>query len=165
MRGGAYWRDAPFAVCAVDPLSGIRRAPDLFPVDGDFASPVRLMAAQDEYEGASFLLFGFGVKSYAFAMDEAYLRGLMIVYPADHDIIDTLAWEGCREAVDDIRYATLLRQLAEKARASGDTETVYAGRAALAWVAQVDHRRSSLESLRLEMVRRILDIQALLAKN
>ena len=59
LRPGAYWKDAPFAVCAVDPLSGIRRTPDLFPVDGDFTGPVRLMAAQGEYEGASFLLFGF----------------------------------------------------------------------------------------------------------
>lgn len=99
-----------------------------------------------------------------FVWDEAFLRGLMIVYPADHDILDTLAWEGCREAVDDIRYATLLRQLAEKARASDDLNTVYAGRAALTWVAQVDHRRSSLESLRLEMVSRILDLQSRLAK-
>ncbi len=88
----------------------------------------------------------------------------MIVYPADHDILDTLAWEGCREAVDDIRYATLLRQLAEKARASDDLNTVYAGRAALTWVAQVDHRRSSLESLRLEMASRILDLQSRLEK-
>ena len=99
-----------------------------------------------------------------FVWDEAFLRGLMIVYPADHDILDTLAWEGCREAVDDIRYATLLRQLAEKARASDDLNTVYAGRAALTWVAQVDHRRSSLESLRLEMVSRILDLQSRLEK-
>ena len=99
-----------------------------------------------------------------FVWDEPYLRGLMIAYPADHDIIDTLAWEGCREAVDDIRYATLLRQLAEKARASSDSDTVYVGRAALSWVAQVDHRRSSLESLRLEMIRRILDLQTRLSK-
>ena len=99
-----------------------------------------------------------------FCWAEAFLRGLMLAYPADHDIIDTLAWEGCREAVDDIRYATLLRQLATKATASGDTDTVYAGRAALSWVAQVDHRRSSLESLRLEMVNRILGLQSRLEK-
>ena len=95
-----------------------------------------------------------------FCWAESFLRGLMIVYPADHDVIDTLAWEGCREAVDDIRYATLLRRLAERARASGDVDTAYAGRAALAWVAQVDHRRSALDCLRLEMVSRILDLQS-----
>jgi hypothetical protein len=99
-----------------------------------------------------------------FCWAEAFLRGLMLAYPADHDIIDTLAWEGCREAVDDIRYATLLRQLATTATASGDTDTIYAGRAALSWVAQVDHRHSSLESLRLEMIRHILNLQTRLAK-
>lgn len=94
---------------------------------------------------------------------EPFLRGLMIVYPQDDGIIDTLAWEGVREAVDDIRYGTLLKQLAEKARKSADIDTSYAGRAALTWVAQVDFQRSSLESLRLEIINRILDLQTRLA--
>lgn len=95
---------------------------------------------------------------------EPFLRGLMIVYPQDDGIIDTLAWEGVREAVDDIRYGTLLKQLAEKARKSADIDTSYAGRAALTWVAQVDFQRSSLESLRLETVNRILDLMTRLEK-
>ncbi len=95
---------------------------------------------------------------------EAFLRGLMICYPQSHDIIDTLAWEGLREAVDDIRYGTLLKQLVEKARASKDIDTVYAGRAASTWIAQVDFERSSLDGLRMETVARILDLQARLAK-
>ena len=50
LRDGAYWKDAPFAVCAVDPLSGIRRTPDLFPTDGDFAGPVRNAAKCDKHD-------------------------------------------------------------------------------------------------------------------
>ena len=95
---------------------------------------------------------------------EAFLRGLMIAYPTADTIIDTLAWEGMREAVDDVRYATLLRQLATKATKSRNIDTVYMGRAALTWVAQVDCERSSLDSLRLEMTKRIMDLQASLAK-
>ncbi len=94
---------------------------------------------------------------------EAFLRGLMIAYPADHDVLDTLAWEGTREAVDDIRYGTLLKQLAEQARQSKDVNVQYLGRAYATWIAQVDFERSSLDSLRMEMTDKILRLQAALA--
>jgi len=95
---------------------------------------------------------------------ESNLRGLMLCYPQDDDVLDTLAWEGVREAVDDIRYATLLRQLARTAMASTSMETVYLGRAATTWLAQVDTERSGLDALRYEMVRRCLDIKTRLDK-
>ena len=90
---------------------------------------------------------------------EAFLRGLMIVYPQDDGYIDTLAWEATREAVDDIRYGTYLKQLAEKARQSADVDTQYLGRAAATWIGQVDYERSSLDALRQEMVERILALR------
>lgn len=99
-----------------------------------------------------------------FICKEAFLRGIMLCYPSDDDILDTLAWEGVREAMDDIRYGTLLRLLAQKAKASDDIDTVYAGRAASTWIAQVDFERSSLESLRYETIRRILDLRKRLEK-
>ena len=95
---------------------------------------------------------------------EAELRGLMLVYPQDDDILDTIEWEGLREGMDDVRYATLLRQLGEKARHSADVATQYAGRAALAWISQVDCEHSSMDYLRMECARRILDLQTLLEK-
>ncbi len=95
---------------------------------------------------------------------ESFLRGLMLVYSQDHDIIDTIEWEGLREALDDIRYGTLLKQLAEKARHSKNIDTAYAGRAASTWIAQVDYERSALDYLRLEMVSRILDLRERLVK-
>jgi hypothetical protein len=88
----------------------------------------------------------------------------MMAYPQDDGLIDTLAWEGIREAVDDIRYGTLLKQLAERARQSSGIDTVYAGRAAATWIAQVDHERSALDFLRLETINRILDLQSRLAQ-
>ena len=95
---------------------------------------------------------------------ESNLRGLMLVYPQDGDILDTIEWEGLREGLDDVRYATLLRQLGEKARLSADIKTQYAGRAALTWISQVDCEHSSMDYLRFEATRRILDLQTLLAK-
>lgn len=95
---------------------------------------------------------------------EAFLRGLMLVYPQDNDILDTIEWEGLREGMDDVRYGTLLKQVAEKARLSGNVDTAYAGRAALTWLAQVDCEHSALDYLRLEMASRIVDLQNRLAK-
>ena len=95
---------------------------------------------------------------------ESVLRGLMICYPQDGDVLDTLAWEGVREAVDDIRYTTLLRQYAVKALESHDMETVYTARAAMAWLTQVDFERSSLDYLRYETIARILELRSHLEK-
>ena len=88
----------------------------------------------------------------------------MLVYPQDNDILDTIEWEGLREGMDDVRYGTLLKQVAEKARLSGNVDTAYAGRAALTWLAQVDCEHSALDYLRLEMASRIVDLQNRLAK-
>jgi len=91
---------------------------------------------------------------------EAFLRGLMLVYPAaDGDIIDTIAWEGVREAVDDIRYGTCLKQLCAQGFRAKDVETQYVARAASSWLAQVDCERSSLDFLRKETIVRILDLR------
>lgn len=95
---------------------------------------------------------------------ESNLRGLMLVYPQSGDLIDTIEWEGLREGLDDIRYGTLLKILCEKGLKSADNDTRYAARASLTWLAQVDCEHSALDYLRLEMIRRILDMQARLAK-
>lgn len=44
-------------------------------------------------------------------------------YPTVNGVIDTLQWEGWREAVDDIRYLTTLLQAIEQAKAKGGGQT------------------------------------------
>lgn len=95
---------------------------------------------------------------------EAFLRGLMLVYPQDGKVLDTIEFEGVREGMDDVRYATMLKDLAEEARTSANVDVQYAGRASLSWIAQVDSEHSGLEYLRYEMVRRILDLRQALGK-
>ena len=54
----AYWKGAPLAACAVEAMSGIRRTPDLFPVDGDFTGPVKeqmAFAVRHDMEDVRFL--------------------------------------------------------------------------------------------------------------
>ena len=85
-------------------------------------------------------------------------RSFNLVYPSEDGHIDTIHYEAFREAIDDVRYATLLQRLAREAIASGETLRVYRGKAALQWLVQVDARRGDLNALRLEMIARILDL-------
>jgi len=71
-------------------------------------------------------------------------------------------WEGFREAIDDIRYATLLRQMAGRAIAVGSAKKRYAGKKALQYLALLDENRADLNTARLEIIHHILRIEALL---
>ena len=61
-----------------------------------------------------------------------------IVYWTDDGLVSTLAWEAVREALDDVRYFSLLRLRAEAALKSSDPATRRLGREALAWQDGVD---------------------------
>jgi len=90
-------------------------------------------------------------------------RRLNIVYPTQNGVIDTIAWEGFREGIDDVRYATLLKMLAEEAIATKKVDTVYAGKKALIWLELFDEKTAGLDTMRLEMINYILDLQERLA--
>lgn len=83
-------------------------------------------------------------------------RRFNMTYPTQEDVIDTIAWEGVREAVDDVRYATKLKSLALRAIATDKTDNIYTGRQALQWVDTLDMKSVDLNTTRLEMVNRIL---------
>ncbi len=87
---------------------------------------------------------------------------ICFVYPTRDGIIDTLHWEGFREAIDDIRYATKLQQVANQAIAAGGAERRYAGKKALQYLATLDESSADLNAARLEMINHILKIQKLL---
>jgi hypothetical protein len=91
---------------------------------------------------------------------ESNLRGLMLAYPTRDNVIGTLTWEGVREGMDDIRYATKLQQLAVRAMLSKDVDTQDAGRKALSWLAYWDETLEDLTAGRLEMISIILVLDA-----
>ncbi len=88
-------------------------------------------------------------------------KPMVLAYPTSEGLVDTLAWEGFREAIDDIRYATHLRRLAEEAIASGDLDRVYAGRQVRQWFALMDGATVDLNAVRLEMIEKILHLSRL----
>lgn len=82
-------------------------------------------------------------------------------YPGTVEPVNTIQFAGYREGIDDVKYATLLQQLARKAIATGDTEKVYAGKMALQYLVTLDPRRADLDSLRLEMINYIMRLRTM----
>jgi hypothetical protein len=97
-----------------------------------------------------------------FLGDVHNFRGFNMTYGTRDSVIDTIHWEGSREAVDDVRYATKLQQLAQQAITTGIPNTAYAGRQAQLWLELLDARSADLETVRLEMISHILNILKLL---
>ena len=86
-------------------------------------------------------------------------RSFNMIYPASDGPVNTLEFEAFREAIDDVKYATLLKELAAEAIESGNVDNIYAGKAALQWLIQVDPKTCDLNALRLEMIDKILELR------
>lgn len=88
-------------------------------------------------------------------------KPMVLAYPTGAGLVDTLAWEGFREGIDDIRYATRLSQLAQDAIKSGQLDRVYAGRKVLQWFALMKGTEVDLNAVRAEMIEKILALTKL----
>lgn len=91
-------------------------------------------------------------------------RNMNLVQYVRDGVIDTLAWEGIREGIDDIRYATCMLKLAEEAVATGKTDQVYAGKKAMQFLALLKEDEACLDAARMEMIRHILTLSKMLGK-
>ena len=83
-------------------------------------------------------------------------RPMVYAYGTHDGVLDTIQWEGFREGIDDVRYATLLCQLARKAKASSDVKTRHLGGKAFQYLALLDPSDYSADTVRAEM-RRMID--------
>lgn len=87
-------------------------------------------------------------------------RGFNLVYPTADGVVDTLAWEGYREGIDDVRYATKLKQEAAAAIASGKPAAAHAAKKALMRLELMDAKTADLSEARQEIIESILNVQA-----
>jgi len=90
--------------------------------------------------------------------DSPTTRGFCFVYPTANGVIDTLAWEGYREGLDDIRYATTLRLEIERAKRSDDAQRRKAAVSAEEWLEEVEVASVDLDVAREEMIEHILEL-------
>ena len=92
-------------------------------------------------------------------------KPMMFIYGSYDGCIDTLSWEGFREGVDDIRYATALMQLSKRAMASETYAVREAGLRARQYLAQVDRLRYDPDEVRGELTLKVLDLLDKLGTN
>jgi phage gp46-like protein len=76
-------------------------------------------------------------------------------------VIGTLALEGYREAIDDVRYATTLRMEIDKANRKNSQQANQKADEALQWLENMDTRKVNLDEVRSEMIQRILELKKL----
>ena len=86
-------------------------------------------------------------------------KSMNFFYGDGNGVIDTLSWEGFREGMDDIRYATLLQQLARPLLTSKNFESQTAARKAVQLLADMNTDDFDQTTARLEMIRHILTLQ------
>jgi hypothetical protein len=114
---------------------------------------------------------------YSGAMDYAYQHGMFgdgvwagghvwnpfdpapkctVAFPTSTGVVDTLAWEGYREGVDDVRYATLLQNLLNEAKERQDR--ISKADDVRAWLENLDLERD-LDLIRGEIIQHILALK------
>ena len=96
--------------------------------------------------------------------DATGYRPMVFAYGIYDGVLDTLQWEGFREGVDDIRYATAMVTLARQAAKSSLIDARYAGNKALQYLASFKRDADDLNTARGEMVRHILALRDILGK-
>ena len=98
--------------------------------------------------------------------DRETYKPMVFAYGQGKGVIDTLQWEGFREGVDDIRYATLMVRLAREAAKLGaaNLEASYEGRKALQFLAAFNRETDDLDACRAEMITFILRLKKVLGK-
>lgn len=90
-----------------------------------------------------------------FVKHDAYCQ-FGIVYLTYDGLISTVSWEGVREALDDVRYLSLLRLRAEAALASADPKVRQLGKREIKWMDAVDPESVfDLHAFRREVVAHI----------
>ena len=88
--------------------------------------------------------------------DHPNFRDHNFVYPTADGVIDTVAWEGYREAINDIRYATTLREAALAARNAGKAQLA---NQAEQWLNGIDAEHADLDVIRSQMIVWILKLK------
>ncbi|MCX6985362.1 MAG: hypothetical protein NT118_11535, partial [Lentisphaerae bacterium] len=96
-----------------------------------------------------------GASDYCYAdpfKKDRFIHGWNFVYQTFNGIIRTIYWDGFREAIDDVRYASTLKAVAEGKESQ---EAV----AAMRFLNGINPKKDDPELLRLEIIQHILAMQ------
>ena len=83
-------------------------------------------------------------------------RCQIMMYKTQTGFLETLCWEGVREAYDDIRYCSMLKEMASKLADSSDEPVRREARRSLAWLERINGRNTTMSMVRSGCIDRIL---------
>ena len=114
-----------------------------------------------DYDGACNFAYQYNMGNIWNDFDQTKHRDLDYTYPTVNGVIDTIAWEGYREGVDDVRYITTLIQAIEEAKNTDNVEILAAVAAAEKYLAKLkqDVENRNLDIVRLEIINRIFELK------
>ncbi len=96
------------------------------------------------YDGAMDYAYQHGFNHVWNDFDSTRYRDHNFTYPTLNGVVDTIQWEGFREAVDDVRYLTTLTQAVDRA----DPDRQDTAREAQAWLDAIDPATVDLVAMR-----------------
>ena len=111
------------------------------------------------YDGACTYVYNHGYGHTWNDFDHKLWRDHNLTYPTINGVIDTIAWEGYREAMDDIRYGTTLKEYIAKAAQSSNPRKKNLAIEASKWLNSVDTENRDLDTIRLEVINWILKLR------
>lgn len=91
-------------------------------------------------------------------------RPMVVTYANSQGLMETIQYAGFREACDDIRYGTYLKQLADECLEKGDVDARITAKKSLMYLAMLNRDSVDLNLARLEMIRHIMEMRKALGK-
>lgn len=107
---------------------------------------------QAGYDGAMDYAYQHGFGFVWNDFDHEEFRDHNFTYPTSTGVIDTIAWEGFREGVDDVRYINVLESLIESERLSADARKRELATEAARYLSLLRDYSGDLDSMRRQLV-------------
>ncbi|MFA6715257.1 MAG: glycoside hydrolase domain-containing protein [Victivallaceae bacterium] len=120
-----------------------------------------LLLWQNDYDGAATFAYQAGYGNIWNDFDGRY-RDENFTYPTLDGVIDTIAWEGYREAIDDVRYVTTLIREIEQAKKENSPEKqkiITEAEKYLNNLKETDIMELDLDGMRLKIAEYIIGLQ------
>ncbi|MCK9222939.1 MAG: hypothetical protein PHV61_03525 [Limnochordia bacterium] len=117
-----------------------------------------LMLWRYNYDGAATYAYQDGFGNVWNDFDHPTYRDHNFTYPTVNGVVGTIAWEGYREAVDDVRYLTTLLNNIEEAKNSENPKLLKVADQAEKYLANMNVA-GDLDTIRADMIYYILQLQ------
>ena len=118
-----------------------------------------------DYDGASTNAYQHTFGTTWNDFDHRTYRAHTMAYPTVDGVVDTIAWEGYREGVDDVRYVTTLQEAVKGAKGSGNPEREGAIASARDYLSKLkagtDIETGDLDAIRGEIIGHMLELHRL----